>query len=306
MKTHTVSALFTGLFLLTSISIVRADGDWASCTNGSSTTWTNGGWTEDGCTNEDDEAQGGQIDGSETLIATIALTPTTNAPAGAGGMAILISDNEDGISTNQCSITTTGLVAGVYTLSVVKKSDGSTVVLGSIRIGCRGDDDGEGDDNEQGDDNKGDDGEKCASNGGTCASISEVELPPDLDPMDIGEIDLSDANGNVVLTGNLVNPTGASVIKFKAKLAVKGGLSGRAQALSTAKRGKRSDRFTMIGSGVAPSSQFTLYVNGKAAGTVKSNKKGNVLVRKLPSNLLTVRAVRLVDTNGVTALSTKF
>jgi hypothetical protein len=137
-------------------------------------------------------------------------------------------------------------------------------------------------------------------------SVSEVDLPPDLDPMDIAQIILSDSSGNAILTGDLVNPTGASVIKFKAKLAIKGAQGGRTQAQSTVRHGRRTDRFTMIGSGVAPNAKFTVYVNGKQAGTVKSNRKGNVLVKKLPMNLLTVRAVRLVDAAGNTALSTKF
>jgi hypothetical protein len=306
MKKTLLGALCAGIGLLISNTCARADGDWGSCTNGSGMVWTNGDWSGTNCTNEDGGPQGGQIDGSETLIATVALLPTTNAPAHAGGVANLVSDNEGGLATNQCSITTTGLVSGVYTLSIVKKSDGSTVALGDINIG-RENDDEEGDGDGQGDegDNGGQSGEKCADSG-SAVSISEVDLPPDLDPMDIAQIILSDASGNAILLGNLVNPTATSVIKFKAKLAVKGSQSGKTQALSTVKRGKRTDRFTMIGSGVAPNSTFEVYVNGQQAGTVKSNRKGNVLVKKLPANLLTVRAVRLVDANGNTVLSTKF
>jgi hypothetical protein len=261
------------------------------------------------CTNDDEGPQGGQIDGSETLIATVVLVPTTNAPAGASGVANLVSDNEEGISSNQCSITTTGLVSGVYTLSIVKKSDSSTVVLGDIGIGF-GDDEGDQGEGDNGDgghgDGEGDSGQKCGDGSGTGVSVSEVDLPPDLDPMDIAQIILSDSNGNAILTGDLVNPTGTSVIKFKAKLAVKGALTGRTQAQSTVRHGRRTDRFTMIGSGVTPNATFTVYVNGKQVGTVRSNRKGNVLVKKVPTNLLTVRAVRLVDANGNTALSTKF
>src|SRR6476659_3050362 len=46
---------------------------------------------------EGENCQGGHIDGSETLVATVTLVPTTNAPADAGGMAKLVSENEDGI-----------------------------------------------------------------------------------------------------------------------------------------------------------------------------------------------------------------
>jgi hypothetical protein len=57
---------------------------------------------------------------------------------------------------------------------------------------------------------------------------------------------------------------------------------------------------------VTPSTVFTVRVNGQEAGTVKSNRRGNVLVRKLPANLLTVRSVELVDPSGNTAAHAKF
>jgi len=87
-----------------------------------------------------------------------------------------------------------------------------------------------------------------------------------------------------------VTPTGTTSVKFKAKLKVAAGnvtlqTTGTAQASSMAKKGRRTDRFTMIASGVAPSTTFAVTVNGQNAGTVKSNRKGKVLVRKLPANL---------------------
>src|SRR3954452_21409417 len=79
-----------------------------------------------------ENCQGGHIDGSEILVATVALVPTTNAPAEAGGVAKLIADNEDGVVTNSFSLCITGLTAGVYDLSVVRKSDSSSVDLGQF------------------------------------------------------------------------------------------------------------------------------------------------------------------------------
>src|SRR3954471_1126352 len=73
---------------------------------------------------EGDNEHGGDIDGSETLIAQIVLTPTDNAPATATGQAKLESDNEDGTVSATLTIKTQGLEAGDYTLSVVKTSDG--------------------------------------------------------------------------------------------------------------------------------------------------------------------------------------
>lgn len=258
---------------------------------------------------QDDNCQGGQIDGCENLIASVDLLPTTNAPAGAGGFARLISENEDGLITSSLSLTITGLDAGVYSISIARKSDGSSVDLGQVQIGggCgggNGDDDGEDD---QGDD---DGGDKCCSLG-VEISQNDIQLPDGVDPMDVGQILVSDSNGNVLLVGDLVDAAGTTVIKFRARLKVGPGTislqtTGRAQALSTSRKSRRVDRFTFLSYGVQPSTVFTVRVNGQDIGTVKSNARGNVLVRKLPTNLLVVRSVSLIDPSGNTAAHAKF
>jgi len=262
---------------------------------------------------ENEDCQGGHIDGSETLIASVDLVPTTNAPAGAGGFAKLISENEDGVVQSSFSLTITGLDAGVYTLSIVKKSDGSTNDIGQFQIGgCGrhhdGDEDGEGD---EGDDDN--DGEKCCNSttNGIVISDEDVQLPDGTDPVDVGQILISDLNGNVLLVGDLVNATGKTSVKFRAKLRLAPGsaslqAAGKAQAVGTARRGRHLNRFTMIASGLTPNTIFTVRVNGQDAGMLKSNRKGKALLHKLPANLLTVRSVHLVDPQGQTAVRAKF
>jgi len=261
------------------------------------------------------DCQGGNIDGSETLVATVTLTPTTNAPTDASGMAKLISDNEDGTVKSSFTLSITGLTDGVYDLNAVRKSDGSTVDVGQFSIGQRSGGDDEGDDESDGDNHDGqnNDGEHIdCTNAFTGAVSMEVQLPSGLDPMDIEQILISDTNGNVLLTGDLVNPSTNSTVKFTAKLrvhtasGVTTSLSNKAQAQTTAKKGRRSDHFTMIASGVTPNTTFTVQVNGQDVSTVKSNRKGKVLVRKIPANLLIVKSVHLVDPNGQTAVSAKF
>jgi hypothetical protein len=301
MKPHTLLSTVLALSLACFGPRVWADDD-------------NGGDDQGDQDQQGENCQGGHIDGSETLIATVALVPTTNAPADAGGVAKLIADNEDGVVTNSFSLCVTGLTAGVYDLSVVRKSDSSTVDLGqfTIDIPCQhGGDDGEGDDDQ------GDEDNQEGDHGGCWAAFIDagnVQLPSDLDPMDIASIVISDTNGVALLTGDLVTPTATTKIKFTAKIRVHSSsgtivstsLSNKAQAQSTAKRAKRTDRFTMVASGLAPKSTFTVMVNGQAAGTVKSNSKGKILVKKVPANLLLVRSVHVVDANGQTAVSAKF
>jgi hypothetical protein len=271
-------------------------------------TWAYGGDGEGDGDNNDDQGencQGGHIDGSETLIATVVLVATNNAPTNSGGFAKLISENEDGVVMSSFSLSITGLTAGTYDLSVIRKSDGSSVDLGQFVVGC---DHGDGDDNDDENDDGDDDGEKCCQLG---VSLDDVPLPPDLDPMDIAQILISDSDGNVLLEGDLVNPAAASSIKFRAKLHIRSASgtsskNGKALALTNARKGKRADRFTMIASGVAPNSTFSVSVNGRSAGTVKSNAKGKVLVRTLPANLLVVKSVHLIDSSGTTAVRAKF
>jgi hypothetical protein len=263
--------------------------------------------------NNDDQGencQGGHIDGSETLIVTVTLVATNNAPTNSGGFAKLISENEDGIVSSSFSLCITGLTAGTYDLSVIRKSDGSSVDLGQFVVGGCGHGHGDGDDDDDNDDENddGEDGGKCCQFG---VSLDDVLLPSDLDPMDIAQILISDSDGNVVLIGDLVDPVATSSIKFRAHLRVRSASaaaskSSKALSLTNARKGKRADRFTMIASGVAPNTTFTVSVNGHNAGTVKSNAKGKVLVRTLPANLLVVKSVHIIDGSGVTAIRAKF
>jgi hypothetical protein len=277
-------------------------------------TWADGhdGGDDEGDNNDDqgENCQGGHIDGSETLIATVTLVATNNAPTNSGGFAKLISENEDGVVSSSFSLCITGLTAGTYDLSVIRKSDGSSVELGQFVVGGCHHGDGEGDDGDDNDDEN-DDGDhdgKCCQLG---VALDDVPLPSDLDPMDIGQIVISDSDGNVVLIGDLVDPVATSSIKFRAHLRVRSasGVSSKnskALALTNARKGKRADRFTMIASGVAPNTTFSISVNGKNAGTVKSNAKGKVLVRAVPANLLVVKSVHLIDSTGATAVRAKF
>jgi len=266
---------------------------------------------------DDDDCQGGNIDGCETLIARVFLVATESAPVGSRGCAKLKAENEDGVVNSELSLVLFGLEPGTYPLSIVKKSDGSSVVLAQIEIGggCDEDDDGDEDDGEHhhGDDSK----SGHSARDGVLVSEHDLHLPPEVDPMDIAQIIVSDADGNALLVGDFLDPAAGSLVRFKARLRVRTGAASaqttvsqkrpdKALALSTARKGRRADRFTMIASGLAANSTFTLQVNGQSAGIVKSNRKGMALIRKLPESLMTVRSVRLVDETGQNVARTNF
>src|SRR5438045_8736529 len=108
MKTSRLLALLTVSSLMLFCSNLTAD--------------DNGEGQGDG-EDQGDNCQGGHIEGSETLIASVDLIATSNAPAGAGGFARLISDNEDGTVTSSLSLVISNLDADTYILVIVKKSD---------------------------------------------------------------------------------------------------------------------------------------------------------------------------------------
>jgi hypothetical protein len=279
-----------------------------------------------------DHSEDCHIQGTETMDATIVLTATTNAPEGAGGIAKLESENEDGDATATLEIKTFGLLPGDYVLSAIRQSDSSSVILGQITVSSSGGDGEDEDENEDGDNNddvhhselsvngsvqinagiSSEDHSNCDNgDSGETQSESEVQLPSDLNPADIAQIVLSDLDGNAFLTGDLTTPTNDSTISFTACVHVtladgSTNSTGVAQIKSTVHKGKWKHHFTMVASGVASSSSFDVQVNGDAASSTKSNKKGRALVKKLPSNLLNVRSVSLIDAEGHTAASAKF
>src|SRR5215475_13410765 len=150
MKTHS----FLSAFVISSLLSFGVN-TWAGDDDG-------GDGQGDNNDDQGENCQGGHIDGCETLLATVTLVATNNAPTNSGGFAKLISQNEDGVVTSSFMLCITGLTAGTYDLSVIRKSDGSSVDLGQFVVGGCGHGDGEGDD---GDDN---DGENDGGDGGKC------------------------------------------------------------------------------------------------------------------------------------------
>src|SRR5438067_1461397 len=99
----------------------------------------------------DDNQQGGEFHREIVLMAT------TNAPAGATGVAELGTDDEDGMTSPHLQVETEGLLAGTYTVSVTDASGSNTFVLGTFDVSgsTNQDDNAQGDDNSQGDENGG-------------------------------------------------------------------------------------------------------------------------------------------------------
>jgi len=277
----------------------------------------------------------------EQLVARIVLTATTNAPAEAGGIAKLKSETEDGVTETVLRLRLRGLLAGDYLLEITTQSNGVTTTLGQFTVGGDDDDcddhshsghsssdssDSDDSDDDSDFDRQGhsertghsesrsddDDDDQGEDNGDGRITQVELLLPSEIDPLDIGQIRVSDTAGTVLLVGDLVTPNPTTTLKFRGLVSITAGegapsAQGKAQMQSQIRKGKRTTRFTLVASQVPADATFHVAVNGSSVGTtVRSNRKGRLILKKLPSQQSQIRSVRLMDSQGKSAVSTSF
>jgi hypothetical protein len=297
---------------------------------------------DDGGTNGDEC----NINGTETMDAVVVLNATSNAPAGAAGVAKIDSENDDGSESASLEIKVHGLDPGVYDVSIIQQSTGSNVDVGQFTVSPNAGWDDEGEDfgmgmgagawvsnNWGGFTNwgcwtnwnntnfisagvwakffagHGEGTNSCPTNSGV--TWARAELPLGVNPTDIAEIIVSDMNSNAVLIGDMVTPTAGTVINVSGSVQVTPGpgapaLNGTAQIQSTASKGKWKHQFILTASGAAAKSNFKLDVNGQKSGAARSNKDGQMTIKKLPSHVPALRTLRILDAQGNVAGSAQF
>jgi hypothetical protein len=274
------------------------------------------------------------------MDAIVVLTATSNAPAGATGVAKIESENDEGNETASMEVKTSGLTPGDYLLSITLQSNGTNIDLAAFTVNANDDEDND----DQGEDNlrldlgehwvgcdwggftnwgswtnctgtnwtsfchHGDDDQ--GENEGEQTEV-EVDLPAGVNPTDIAQITVTDSGGNPVLVGDLVNPASTTVINVSATVSLTPGaatpsVSGTAQLRSTASKGHWKHQFSLAASGMNAKSTFKLNVNGKTSGAAKSDKTGNMKIKRLPSRTPALRSLRLLDTQGNVAASARF
>ena len=283
------------------------------------------------------------------MEATIVLTPTTNALEGARGIARLKSIIVDGVADSTLRLKVRGLAAGEYLLALGTQSNETnsmTNILGQFTVAGGGtndcdehsrsrshshsdsdsgnsDDDSDGDIREQGHSHRGDtsrtdddddDEEGCTGDSSRPGdpTVVNLDLPSEINPLDITQITVSDMSSNVVLVGDLIFPNRATAFRFRGLVSVSAGeaapsAKGKAHVAGIIRKGKTQTRFTMVASQVPADATFHLMVNGSDVGaTVRSSRRGRVIVKKVPSQSFPVRSVELIDTAGNSAVSTSF
>lgn len=92
------------------------------------------------------------ISGTETFDAVVVLQPTSNAPAGALGIAKIDSDNDCGNEQASIDLKTFALTPGDYDLVISLAAEGTNVTIGQFTVGTG---DGDGDEDDQGGDDGG-------------------------------------------------------------------------------------------------------------------------------------------------------
>lgn len=293
----------------------------------------------DGGTNSDEC----NINGTEQMDAVVVMNATSNAPAGATGIAKIDSENDDGNETAHIDLKTVGLDPGVYDLSITLQSTGSNVDLGQFTVSSN-EDDSTGDGLSIGvqaqtwvacdfggftnwgcwtnwsDTNFvsagiwakwfGHQGEDSNGTNNPIVTETETDLPAGVNPTDIAEIIVSDMNGNPMLIGNLVTPSQGTVVNISGSVQVTPGngssVSGTAQLQSTASKGKWHHQFMLSASGMAARSNFKLEVNGKVCAGAHSTSSGQLTIKRLPGHTPALRSLQVLDAQGNVAASAQF
>jgi hypothetical protein len=230
-------------------------------------------------------AQPRSVKNAERYHAKFVLTATPDAPSGAKGNGELNSTSRGTNETTTLKLKTIGLDAGDYTVTGVNSS-GGTEPLGQFTI-----------------ENKG-------KGRGKLSSVSKADISG-VDISDLTQLVVADANGTAMLEGDLADTSGRSRANFNARVPIIPGVAapdatGFARLRTTTKKGVEKNRFTLLGSKFPPNSTFTVVADGTDAGTVTSNRKGKLLVKKLPAEITNIHTVQLLDDTGAQAAEVNF
>jgi hypothetical protein len=246
-----------------------------------------------------DPLHGGSL---ESLTTKVAFVPTSGTTTAATGLLQAVSFS--GTDRGTLLVRTSGLSAGVYTVSAVTDTGTSSVTLGTFKV-------------------------HNAVTTGTAAPPPHwtqagfggprgIPFPAGLDPFTLASLAISDSNANVLFTADLTTVTDG--VYFASTPLVTGtslpDAAGNAQIHARALAGVDSGVLTVNARGLADSTTYTYAINGTDIGTVTSGSAGslhliateNASTGTLPStvDLFTVTSVTILDSDGNVILSASF
>lgn len=241
--------------------------------------------------------------GTETVEARVALLPTDNAPADARGRAGIESENEQGTVTTVLELAVQGLAEGDYAVAIVLASDGSIVDLGQVTVKTPTNTDRNG---------RGARPTRSRDQGGdatTTRGRAKLEIPADIDPLDIARVVVADADGNELLAGDV--GSSSSAVQYQATVSLKPGPRGpRARGTvsfqSTLDQGQQTIQMNVSGSGLPANTTLNLQVNGRTVSRPKTSARGTLTLQSDASNLLPLQSVDLKDARGRVVAGARF
>ena len=206
----------------------------------------------------------------------VVLASTTNAPAGAMGRAAVEAESDEGTNTATLEVEASGLLVGTYTASITDTAT-NTYTLGTFDVTVRT--------------NKYDGPLRPSlvvwTN--TCTfGESDFPLPAGLEPTNVVTVAIADANALVDLIGDFTNPPRPIPCSFNTLVPLTPGPSGanlwgNARLEIKVLNGKARGKFSLTAYGVPANMTMNLVVNGAQVGTIKSNRRGTVTLKKLPN-----------------------
>ena len=264
---------------------------------------------------DDGDEQGGDIEGTESLDAEIAMTPTTAALASIE--ASLQAEDDEGTTNATLTLDIQGLPAGTFCVNVTLKSNGTTVALGCFTLtggdvevvfGTQGGGDNQGNDNAQGDEN--DNGNQTV-----------IPFPANFNPFDIATISVTDSSNVVLFTADLTNLAAVISMNFDASVqakpgAVDPGATGNAVLTAFVSHGAAKGMLQLNGSGLNPNMASTIMINGAKVKKTITGRSGQISFNLTPkgkgatvargASLFRVNTISLHDKFGNVLLNANF
>ncbi len=278
---------------------------------------------------EHHERGGSDVSGTEHLEQKILLTATVDAPAGAKGKAELEAEDHQGISAAELKLEVEGLADGIYTVTVTSLADAAPTVLGTFELvpattGGGDHDDHDEDDDSEDESHDGDSHRRSAStthHDDNDESESEIvfggehgiAFPDGFNPLDIGGISIADADGVVILQGSFADLASLQLSNFAAAVPVEPGVAAVAATGTVTIRAKvvrksLSQRFALAAHNLPKSADLTLTFNNAQTAKVRTNRKGNLAVSRLPKGVIGHRilTIKVDDASGQRVLNAHF
>lgn len=231
---------------------------------------------------------GGGEDDQHLFEIELSMMPTADAPAGSSARISLEAENENGTTMGEFEVKVRNLPAGSYSVTATLKSDGSTVVLGTLTV-----------------DNEGE-GELQLGHDGT-------PFPANFDPSDVATVSITAVNGVVLFTSDLSSLTTANTMNIGVSQAAVAGAgvpnaTGNLTITGFLSHGRVKGSLQFIGHALPTNMQVVITVNGIPAKNLHTSKTGDIRVNLGPKGktgtivpgvtLAGITSVALVDRNG--------